>query len=143
MFGQTLWMIDPTLLSLTAGDDIACIATVTDSLGDSTTESASATFADTPPTITSAAEVDVALVEVGDAVTCSMTATDAEDGVLTPSYEWFVGGKPLALVVQTCKGRCWRTAAALALPAAIGRCGCSVMSTWSAPRRQVTPSSRR
>lgn len=83
---------DLSTLGLTANDQVACIATVTDSFGDSSTQQIITQLADTPPTITQAISIDATTAEVGDVVTCSMTVNDLEDGPLTPQYTWTSAG---------------------------------------------------
>ena len=87
--------MSPSALGLSSGDDVICRATVTDSLGGVSNAELSVSMADTPPMIQSTATVTPQTAMVGEVLTCSMTAVDAEDGVLTTDYRWVYNGTDL------------------------------------------------
>ena len=66
--------------------------TATDVHGGSVTDSTFVTLANSVPTLSAVTISPNGSVYTGDSLTCAVTATDLDDGVLTPTYSWLING---------------------------------------------------
>jgi hypothetical protein len=92
----TVSISDATLdLSLTAvltGEIVECMVMAMDVNGATGNDSATVSVINTSPTFSSVASISPSIgVYTGTALTCSATASDPDDGMITPTYEWSVG----------------------------------------------------
>ena len=77
-------------------DEIVCTVTATDSDGGSHVQSQGVIIISELPTFDSSAQITPSVgVYTNTLLTCSAVVTDPEDGVIVPSYEWFVGSLSL------------------------------------------------
>ena len=85
-------------MSITAGDEVECLVTATDSDSGLATESALLTVINSGPEINNLQITPNTGVIDGTALTCSATAIDYNDGDLTSqiTYQWTVNGLPVA-----------------------------------------------
>ena len=82
--------------TVTGGETITCIASVTDNNSASVSSNTSVTIDDTPPTSTGIAISPNSGVVTGTALTCTGGFSDLEDGILTPTYVWTVNGNTVS-----------------------------------------------
>ncbi|HCH63640.1 MAG TPA: hypothetical protein DFR83_12610, partial [Deltaproteobacteria bacterium] len=74
-----------------AGNIVACTADTADGKGGTESASASTTIVNNPPTV-SAVSLDKSTIYTNEALTASVTTSDADGDTVTVSYNWFVAG---------------------------------------------------
>ncbi|HCH62689.1 MAG TPA: hypothetical protein DFR83_07795 [Deltaproteobacteria bacterium] len=95
--GSSVWATSTSGLTSTlegmfaAEDEVVCTATVDDGKGGTATASASTTITNTAPTV-SAVTLDKSVLYTNNALTASVTTSDAEGDPLTTTYDWYVEG---------------------------------------------------
>ena len=92
MTGST---VDLSNYSISVGDSIECIASVSDSNGGSATSTGSTLVENRSPTISMCLLVRVVRVH-RISLTCSVTSSDLDGESLTESMEWFVAGSSVS-----------------------------------------------
>lgn len=81
-----------SLTTITLGDVVECAVTSTDFEGAAITQNQSVEIINSAPIFDMAASISPSTsIYTNTALTCTSTVTDSDDGVLTPSYEWFNG----------------------------------------------------
>ena len=79
-------------ISLSPNDIVECLASVSDSNGGTASSTATITIDNQAPSVSAVTITPNTGVLTNTELTCSATISDPEEGSLTPSYEWFIGG---------------------------------------------------
>jgi hypothetical protein len=88
--------LDLSTTSASANDVLQCVAMASDANGGSTSDVATVTVINTAPVFSVGATITPSTgVYNGTNLTCTATATDVDDGAITPSFEWTSGGASL------------------------------------------------
>ncbi|MEC7987126.1 MAG: hypothetical protein VX278_18300, partial [Myxococcota bacterium] len=89
--------LDLSTTSVSPDDEVGCVVTASDTDGGSASDSATVVVDNSPPQFDVEASIDISPdVYVNDVLTCSASASDRNDGAVTPTYEWSVNGNVFA-----------------------------------------------
>ena len=92
--GTDTYTVD--LNDVAIGEELRCHVILQDAQGETVSEfSPIATIQNAPPVLTTPVITPNTGVVMGTELTCSATATDAETGPITPTYQWMVGNTVL------------------------------------------------
>ena len=85
------WQLSSSTFS--PSDSITCVASTTDQNGGTAVSPAvTVTLNNSAPTVSNVSISPSSGVVTGTTLTCSASASDPDDGTLTPSYSWSVNG---------------------------------------------------
>ena len=83
--------LDLDTVAVNAGDSVSCTVTASDGRGGSDSGTHSVYVNNTKPTVTTPTVTPSGRFIMGTTLTCAASGSDAEDGSLTPTYEWYNG----------------------------------------------------